>query len=743
MDTIGKQYTFWNLINCYKIIVPKIQRDYIQGRENKTVEKNREEFVKELIDSLVWNKPMSLNFVYGTIHGDEFIPIDGQQRLTTLFLLHLYVFAKKENAEAIKKLQDQFSYQTRYTTNRFLEKLSEEFPKMLNSSCRNDNLTDIIRDSGWYVAPWDNDPNIRSCLVMLQTIHETCNDIFANNNDGISKFFNLLTGADCPITFMWLQLPSSFGSDNQLYIRMNSRGKQLTDFENFKAELYEKVLTDEDDLAKNFKKKIDGDWYSMLWDLNVVNDIEKKARLTDALFKRLIHWTIVCVACAQPDVKVQSGRKSGRRKRVVSEVVDESERSKKEKRVQLYRFCTPEGTDILRCDVQQYEEIFESHGVKDIKDILKDFNNLLEFLCQIKKEKVFQFIEKDILKISVDKKGIDFTIDEYKPRVLYFSILQFVRFNGREEDSLNNFKSWYRVILNLVSTQEIDSPEDFQRALRAIAEWKGGNMKDWLEESCKSAFRSAQIEEEKKKLGLIESSEKWKDAILEAERTNFDSCYCERDYFRGQIGFLLHMANNDLSKFNFFSSAVRCIFNDENYWTDCDKDAIGNDPGSADKINSEQEASFDNLFHRAMLTKKNYWCKAAGSDSNIRTFYVYNERHNNFDWRGAFRNKDSVAVSCLQSLLEDYCKKNGDEEFDFEKFKNVLTMAVSNYSETDANPENKLRCYLIEKPSWFKYIKSNYYVYWDESNSKYLLMRLKLKRDGSTFPIKDYIEAKK
>jgi len=742
MSSIGKQDTFWNLIKEYKIVVPKIQRDYVQGRENKTIEKNREEFVKELIGSLAENKPISLNFVYGTIQdSNEFIPIDGQQRLTTLFLLHLYVFAKKGNKDEIEVLQKKFSYQTRYTTNRFLEKLSEELPEMLNLSDRNNNLTDIIRDSGWYVTPWDNDPNIRSCLVMLQTIHETCNDILANNNDGISKLFNLLTGVDCPITFMWLQLSSSFGSDNQLYIRMNSRGKQLTDFENFKAELYEKVLTDEDDLAKNFKKKIDGDWYSMLWDLNVVNDIEKKARLTDALFKRLIHWTIVCVACAQPDVKVQSGRKSRRRKRVVSEVVDESERSKKEKRVQLYRFCTPEGTDILRCDVQQYEEIFESHGVKDIKDILKDFNNLLEFLCQIKKEKVFQFIEKDILKISVDKKGIDFTIDEYKPRVLYFSILQFVRFNGREEDSLNNFKSWYRVILNLVSTQEIGRPEDFQRALRAIAEWKGGNMKDWLEESCKSAFRSAQIEEEKKKLGLIESSEKWKDAILEVERTNFDSCYCERDYFRGQIGFLLHMANNDLSKFNFFSSAVRCIFNDENYRTDCDKDAIGNDPSSADKINSEQKASFDNLFHRAMLACENYWVNAPGN--NIKTFFVYNESHNNYDWRGAFRNKDSVAVSCLQSLLEDYCKKNGDEEFDFEKFKNVLTIAVSNYSETDANPENKLRCYLIKKPSWFKYIKSNYYVYWDESNSKYLLMRLKLKRDGSTFPIKDYIEAKK
>ena len=41
MNSMGQQYTFWNLINDYKIVVPKIQRDYVQGRENKTVEKNQ------------------------------------------------------------------------------------------------------------------------------------------------------------------------------------------------------------------------------------------------------------------------------------------------------------------------------------------------------------------------------------------------------------------------------------------------------------------------------------------------------------------------------------------------------------------------------------------------------------------------------------------------------------------------------------------------------------------------------
>ena len=33
------KYTFWNLIKVqgYKIVIPKIQRDYVQGRANITV----------------------------------------------------------------------------------------------------------------------------------------------------------------------------------------------------------------------------------------------------------------------------------------------------------------------------------------------------------------------------------------------------------------------------------------------------------------------------------------------------------------------------------------------------------------------------------------------------------------------------------------------------------------------------------------------------------------------------------
>lgn len=819
---MGQQYTFWNLINDYKIVVPKIQRDYVQGRENKTVEKNREEFVEELIDSLSGNKPMSLNFVYGTIHGDEFIPIDGQQRLTTLFLLHLYLFAKKGNKDEIEVLQKKFSYQTRYTTNRFLEKLSEELPEMLNPSDRNDNLTGIIRDSGWYVTPWDNDPNICSCLVMLQTIHETCNDILANNNDGISKFFNLLTSVDCPITFMWLQLDKSFGSDNQLYIRMNSRGKQLTDFENFKAELYEKILKsngdeEKDQIIKDFKKNIDGDWYSLFWDAELCREtsnknqdtlvknkdeenIEKRATLIDRLLQHIFHWTIVSAICAYKDAVILTSASKNATKEFVKS---------------LYSDLQP-GCEIERVYIQEYIDLYqnwENYEEKDdlekeererrekervaafFNNIIKDFACTLSFLSEIKREepkKIFRFIINDIFQINYGKKdSINFTIRQYSARVLLYSITKFVK-DYKMNDKIKAFKSWYRVVLNLVSTQEIDSPEDFQSAVKALEGcdfnrdyndidesikcWLKKLLKEWEDNSqMKRAFRSAQVKEEILKLELVKNCN-WESDIRDAENTNFDQKYEPRDYFRGQIGFLLHMAgvnegnlknlNQDqLKDFKYYSKAVREIFDERKYWEKKD-DTKKEDPdkltGKCDTYKNLLKAadckkySFDNLFHRAMLAHENYWVGAPGN--NIKTFFVYNEYHNNYDWRGAFRQKDDknktwgTAVGCLKDLLDNYTPKNPDKynqkyEFNFEHFKDYLVERIKNWpagqignSNVNETAEERLRNLLIREPNCFKYIRNNYYIYWNDTEQEYLLMSLKRFRKDSFIDIKKELQ---
>src|SRR5687768_3920609 len=94
--------SLWNLLNSYKIVIPILQRDYAQGRLIGKVPMIRERFLKEILSAVVKNnpQPLELDFVYGytkenrngqTVVSRTFIPLDGQQRLTTLFLLHWFI----------------------------------------------------------------------------------------------------------------------------------------------------------------------------------------------------------------------------------------------------------------------------------------------------------------------------------------------------------------------------------------------------------------------------------------------------------------------------------------------------------------------------------------------------------------------------------------------------------------------------------------------------------------------------
>lgn len=81
--------TFWELITQQTIQVPIIQRDYAQGRMDKQARTIRKQFIGDLADHLETNQPLFLDFIYGSVTPTgEFLPLDGQQRLTTLFLLH-------------------------------------------------------------------------------------------------------------------------------------------------------------------------------------------------------------------------------------------------------------------------------------------------------------------------------------------------------------------------------------------------------------------------------------------------------------------------------------------------------------------------------------------------------------------------------------------------------------------------------------------------------------------------------
>ena len=102
-------HTFGELIRENKIVIPKIQRDYVQG--SNAQQEKRDEFLAVLLDHLVSDKEYHLDFIYGTGGTDqgEFLPLDGQQRLTTIFLIH-WVLSQRSGIRDIE-VKDYFSMQ--------------------------------------------------------------------------------------------------------------------------------------------------------------------------------------------------------------------------------------------------------------------------------------------------------------------------------------------------------------------------------------------------------------------------------------------------------------------------------------------------------------------------------------------------------------------------------------------------------------------------------------------------------
>ncbi|MDQ7046597.1 MAG: DUF262 domain-containing protein [Sulfurovum sp.] len=130
----------------------------------KKVLEIRDTFLNSISDRLIDNKKLHLDFVYGSIKDYVFKPLDGQQRLTTLFLLYWY-FGKKENIDI--KFLENFTYETRASSREFCQKLVKN-----DFDFSNENLIENIRDSTWFLAFWKNDPTIKSMLIMIESIHQ-------------------------------------------------------------------------------------------------------------------------------------------------------------------------------------------------------------------------------------------------------------------------------------------------------------------------------------------------------------------------------------------------------------------------------------------------------------------------------------------------------------------------------------------------------------------------------------------
>ena len=457
-------------VKLQKIIIPIIQRDYAQGRLDPEIGRVRNRFLNSLYEAIV-SEPITLDFVYGDIDESGIMtPLDGQQRLTTLFLLHWYA-AKKSGIPAEEySFLSNFGYKTRYSARYFCEELIEFNPSFFGI------LSEEIIDQAWFPLDWKKDPTISSMLVMLDAIDFKFKEIRY-------LWERLKSGA---ITFYFLPI-RDMGLTDELYIKMNSRGKPLTRFEHFKAELERCIKTVDAALAKRIMRKIDRDWTDMLWQYRDSGNNDIDDVVTDDEFLKYFHF--IC------DVICYQGGESPQEKS--SDEFD-----------MLTDYFTGD-TDVVHRNIETFEAYFDCWCHIEGYDSPTAF---LESVLSHKHENGKIVVDSryainifvDCLHFYADKNGRirQFPLNRI---VLLYAITSFLR--NRDKISDLDFIKRLRSINNLIQNSENEISDRIGgNRLPAILQQADAIMLNGeIDDSVENNFNSNQLYEEKEKKSFLEA----------------------------------------------------------------------------------------------------------------------------------------------------------------------------------------------------------------------------------------------
>lgn len=490
--------SFWSLVSrpdISSITIPIIQRAYTQGGrgDDEEIKEKGQLFISRLVAAL-HGEPILLDFIYGSISGRVVCPLDGQQRLTTLFLLHWYVAQREGKLDAaVSATLRKFNYETRVSARNFCRHLSEcaIAPESMKTT-----LSATIRNQRWFMLSWQADPSVESMLGMLDMI-----DAALAGDE--ARYWDALTDdvEQCPVTFYFTSL-QEMGLTDDLYIKMNARGLELTPFEKFKAAFNSKVDRCGWDAGKpvteTFAHKIDTTWTDLFWRFS-----DENHRIDDMM---------QCfIAAMAMDFYAKS--------------------------------CKPEGREQTENRIQQ---LAGSAAVVSPDDFTEDGYNYLAACLDAYAPhdvcdhgvRLWEFGEPTMFKQLVYR-GMT-----YWQYVMLFAQTEFllrVR-NGSHGDTdkwSGAFADWMRVIRNIVYNSTIDSPATFVSAITLIGELAEGcgGIYPWLAtHTVKAGHAKEQVRQEILKAKIIVAD----DANRETIHATEDTAFC-----KGDIGFPLYCIGCD------------------------------------------------------------------------------------------------------------------------------------------------------------------------------------------------------
>ena len=338
-------------------------------------------------------------------------------------------------------------------------------------------------------------------LNTLDEIHEQLRD------KTIEHYWSLLEQGI--ITFYWLDL-EEYQLTDELYLKMNARGKQLSKFENFKASLIKRMADEQWEGREDFSLKMDTTYTDLFWqyrgnqtviDNEAMNFFAGMAMIAHALrdksdherIEELYHYPLHVTAS---DFSVGDFE-------LITEFLD------------LYSNSKPKDFYI---DTPLWDKDFKADSGKTF----------------------FEVFVKDNASV-------------YKQRVFFYALTPlFIKV----EDKANG-ENFIRIVRNIIENATINSEETFAGAIKLMRELLEGSQDiySYLSKTAiQSKFASYQVEQEIDKAKRIVADSQWKEAIWKAE---------DHPMFKGDIGFLLLETENNLDLFKKHYEVAKEMFDED------------------------------------------------------------------------------------------------------------------------------------------------------------------------------------
>lgn len=420
--------TFNNYLNRYNSTkIPLIQRDYVQGANFWSSKRNA--FVSTLLGALQSGNIKTINFIYGTSienrqNTKHFIPLDGQQRLTSLNLLGWVLFQAVKlvfhnDLESSWLNRLGLSYQTRASSEEFCAKLLKseltDFEKEPSSQ---------IKGSIWFAESWTYDPTIRAMLEMLDYLwHELKS--YQQDLPAMAKLFFTAS----PIDFELLELNNRDSDD--LYLKINARGKPLTEFEHWKAWFIGKLGSNAQ-LKTEFETKIEADWCNFFWQFAKKDTEKEQYPRIDEYFMRFFAFTTdILGAFSNPNGKSYS------------EYLKEEDNAGARKVIEGVYFASANNTENIRLFFSLLDTV---SMIGCLSDYLFSTKNPHNPILTTEKQKVNIFEEaSDLELLSSLLKGENLGLPS---KFLLWGIIRHVALYGKAQ--LQDFiRVWWGIIMNI------------------------------------------------------------------------------------------------------------------------------------------------------------------------------------------------------------------------------------------------------------------------------------------------------